>query len=125
MRITVNEARWYLEHPSQQKWSMAAPDELPESGVEYYARDGVCGMFHPGMWPSVWMAHVAVSPLAWGKTVSPAKALLREFARDHGPELVIAWMDETNRAVLAFARRIGFTQYGRMGCGVICMEWRP
>lgn len=114
MKITVDEAREYFAHASQQKASLITPDQLPENGVLYYALEGVCAVFHDAHWPGVAMAHYAVKPEAWGRTVEPAKAILREFAVEYEPEAIIGWTSESNRAALAFARRLGFREYGRL-----------
>lgn len=114
MKITVDEARAYFAHPSQQKASMITPDQLPETGVIYYAKDGVCVCFHDAHWPRVVMAHYAVKPEVWGKAIGPARAILAAFRADHQPEAIIGWTAETNRAAVAFARRLGFEEYGRL-----------
>lgn len=114
MRITVDEARVYFAHPSQQKASLITPDALPERGVIYYATGGVCGCFHDAHWPGVVMAHYGVLPEAWGSTVAAGKAILRQFAADYEPQAIIGWTDESNRAALAYARRLGFEEYGRL-----------
>lgn len=131
MRISVNEARQYWAHHSQQEKSFIHPDELPDDeAFQYWALDGVCGVFHGAMWPGVWMAHYGVMPEVWGKATRPAKAILSAFWGEENPELIIGWTDETNRAALAFARRIGFKENGRMNLpnGAVIMQeysqWR-
>lgn len=128
MKITVDEARAFFAHGSQQKASSITPDDLPADGVEYWACDGVCGLFHLSHWPGVWMAHYGVKPEAWGRTKEPALRVLSAFWAAKQPELIIGWTAETNRAAIAFARRLGFTQYGRMDLpsgSVVCQQWRP
>ena len=127
MRITVDEAREYFRHPTQQKASLITPDALPETGVLYYALDGVCVCFHDAHWPGVVMVHHAVKPSAWGHTVEPAKAILRQFWKEHEPEAIIGWTDQKNRMALNFARRVGFVEYGRLvlpSGTVIQQEWQ-
>lgn len=128
MRISVEEARKYLEHPSQQKGCDALPTDLPEEGVEYWAKGGICGMFHTAQWPNVWQAHYAVMPSQWGKLVQPAKDVLMEFWEARQPSLILAFTDEQNRAALAFAKRIGFKPVGNLAPttgGVLISEWKP
>lgn len=107
MIIDVEEARDYFLDSSQQIQGIT-PETLPESGVEYWANEGVCGMFHLAPWPRVWMAHYAVKVEAWGKTVAPAKRILAEFWGSRQVDRIIGWTPETNRAALFLSRRLGF-----------------
>lgn len=125
MKITVDEAREYLRHKSQQIMG-ATPENLPSDGVKYYAHGPVCGMFHRTFWPGVWMAHYAVKPEGWGFLTTPARAVLNEFLEAEGPERIIGWTPESNRAAMAFARRLGFVEDGRMplpGGAIIMQGW--
>lgn len=124
MKISAAEARRYFDHPTQA--APGLPDEFPEDGIEYRAESGVCLIFHPALWPGVWMVHVAVNPAAWGKVDAPARRLLTQFQDEFGPERIVAWVEEQNRACLALTRRLGFTQYGRLGlqAPVVMLEWR-
>jgi len=128
VRITANDARTYWAHHSQQEKSAIMPDDLPDSDdFQYWARDGVCGVFHRLPWPDVWMAHYGVKPEAWGRTTKPARAVINEFWEAEQPALLTGWTLETNRAALSFARRIGFTEIGRMNLesgAVIMQEYR-
>lgn len=125
----MDEAREYFRHHSQQKASGITPESLPErEDVQYWALDGVCGVFNRAHWPGVWMAHYGVKPEAWGKTRKPAVELLNMFWASEKPELIIGWTAESNRAALAFARRIGFRVHGEMNLPtgkVIEQSWRP
>lgn len=114
MRISVEAARAYFTHPSQRRGAMIAPNDLPAEGVEYWAKDGVCLIFHDAPWPGVIMVHVGALPSAWGRADEPAKAILRAAWDYYRPARIVAWMKESNRAVLAFAKRTGFTVDGRM-----------
>jgi hypothetical protein len=114
VKITAAEAREYFAHESQRRGNMIDPADLPETGVEYWARDGVCGMFHRSFWPDVWMVHHAVKPEAWGRADAPAKAILRAFWTEKKPRRIIGWTLEGNRAAVAFARRVGFAVDGKM-----------
>jgi RimJ/RimL family protein N-acetyltransferase len=71
------------------------------------------------------MGHYAVKPEVWGKTIKPAKAILREFWEAENPQLIIGWTDESNRQALNFARRLGFKEIGTMRNGVVTQEWTP
>ena len=113
MKITVDEARQYLAHPSQQIMD-ARPETLPVEGVEYYAVGPICGMFHRDHWPGVWMAHYAVKPEGWGLLTAPAKQILNEFWEAERPERIVGWTPASNRAALAFSKRIGFVVDGEM-----------
>lgn len=126
-RITVDEAREYFSHPSQQKGAQITPDALPGDPFEYWACGGVCGVFHPDHWPGVWMAHYGVMPWAWGRTTKPARAILQTFCDTHDPAQIIGWTDAANRAALSFARRIGFRETGRISLpdgAVVMTEFR-
>lgn len=128
LRITVDAAREYLGEKLQQRASMIDPVDLPEEGVEFFAKDGVCGMFHAAHWPRVFMAHYAVKSEAWGKTTGPAKEILMEFWKYKKPKLIIGWTDSENRAALSFARRIGFRKTGQLDLPdktIIQQSWRP
>lgn len=123
MRITREAAREYFAHPSQQ--IDVNPESLPGDPVQYWAQDGVCVMFHPSFWPGVWMAHYAVKPEVWGKTVSPALEILSAFWNACEPDLIIGWTDERNRQAISFSRRLGFKEIGTMQNGVVTQEWTP
>ena len=128
MRIMASEARAYFDHETQRRAGMIDPQDLHDDGIEYFAEGGICGAFHRAHWLGVWMAHYGVKPNAWGSLVAPARAVLSEFWDDKKPDLVIGWTDEKNRAAIAFARRIGFIENGRMTLpsgAVIMQEWRP
>lgn len=107
---------------------MVHPDQLTDDGFEYYALDGVCGVFHPAMWWGLYMAHYGVLPSAWGRTTEPGKAILRQFWEDRQPEKIIGWTDSRNRAALSYARRLGFREYARLKLSestIVQQEWTP
>lgn len=123
MKISVDEARAYFDHPTQRKGCMIDPADLPGEPFQYWALDGVCGVFHPDHWPGVWMGHYGVKPEAWGQAVHPAKRILRAFCEAERPDLIIGWTAAENRAANAFVRRLGFRETGRMTTrnGVVVM----
>lgn len=128
MRIGVDEARKFFEHPSQQKGCMITPETLPEEGFEYWEKGGICGAFHRAPWPNVWMAHYGVIPSQWGKLSEPAKDVLMEFWAHHNPDLIMAMTAKTNRAAVSFAKRIGFKVVGSLSAesgDVVITEWKP
>lgn len=111
MRISVDEARAFWDHPSQ----TASPDELPDDPVyQYWAVGGVCGVFHPLPWPGVWLGHYGVKPNVWGKSIAPARQVIAEFLEAEKPERLMGWTKEENRAAISFARRLGFVECGAM-----------
>ena len=112
MRIGLEEARQYWAHPSQADRGYTGAD-LPEWG-DYWAEGGVCLMVHQSLWPGVLMAHLGVKPEAWGKAVEPVRRLLGEIMESEKPERIIAWVPESNRAVIALLWRIGAVQDGGM-----------
>lgn len=114
MRISVEEAKPYFDHPTQRRASIITPETLPVTGVVYYAIGGVCGCFHDAHWPGIIMAHYGVKPEAWGETVPAGKEILWMFADDYQPKAIIGWTDADNRAALSYARRLGFKEYGRL-----------
>lgn len=100
------------------------PETLPDEGFEYWADGPVCLVFHPAMWPGVWGVHVAIKPDGRGRAVEPAKRLLSQFWASHGASRIVAWIDETNRAVNAYADRCGFVNDGAFP-GIIMKGWTP
>ena len=125
-RIGANEARGFFAHRSQQIGFL--PGELPDDpAFEYWACGPICGVFVFGLWPSVWNAHYGVKPEGWGRLKEPATAVLSAFWDAKGAELITGWTPERNRAALAFAKRVGFFEYGRMplpGGDVILQGWK-
>lgn len=111
MRITVDEARAFFADPSQQIMG-ATPDKLPGDPVEYWARGDVCWIFHQAFWPGVWMAHFAMKPEGRGRSTEDAKAVLHEFWNEKQPLRLIGWTPASNRAALAFTRRVGAVRDG-------------
>lgn len=126
-RIGVEDARVYFAHPTQQEGCKVRPDDLPAE-FEYWAQGPVCGVFHTMPWPGVWQAHYGVKPEGWGHTREPALAVLRAFWAAHEPARIVGWTDESNRAALAFSRRLGFVVDGVMPTpngNVILQGWQP
>ena len=125
MRITVDAARGYFRHPSQRVLE-TTPDNLPDVGFEYWASGPLCIVFHPSLYPDVWMGHTAAKPEGWGLLVPHAKKLINEFWDEKMPHRIIGWTPEKNRAALAFVRRAGFVVDGRLplpGGAVIMSGW--
>lgn len=60
------------------------------------------------------MVHFAVKPEGRGVALPHAKALLHEFWEDREPMRIIGWTPSNLRAAIAFARRAGFVEDGRM-----------
>lgn len=126
MKITRTEALPFFAHPSQCK-GFEAQDIPADDVAEYWARGPLCCVFVFGLWPRVWNVHIAAKPEGWGKLVSHGKAVLRAFCAAHDVDLITGWTPETNRAALAFARRVGFVEHGKMPTkeAVILQHWRP
>lgn len=116
MRISVDAAREYFAHPSQQVFGIT-PDTLPDDPFEYWADGPVCSIVHMAPHPGVWMCHLTVKPEGWGKAIPHAKALLREFWEERQPKRLIGWTPSHLRAAVAFTRRVGFVEDGRMNLG--------
>ena len=123
--MTPAEAAPYFAHPSQRRANMLVGD-MPNH-CQYLARDGVCLAFHSQFWWGVWQVHIGVLPEAWGKTVEPVKAILAAFWEEQQPTRIVAWMKESNRAVVALAKRAGFEIDGRLDLAepVLMMGWTP
>lgn len=113
MRITVDEARGYFSHPSQQLHGIT-PDKLPGEPFQYWAQGPVCGVFHPSFWPGVWAGHIAVKPQAWGRTTEPARRIIQAFLEEQKPARLVGWVDESNKHMLRLARRLGFRKDGEI-----------
>lgn len=124
MRITPAEAQAFYAFPCQRRASMLAGD-LPTKGVEYWAHGPVCGAFHDAHWPGVLMGHFAVKPHAKGFADEPARCILREVWSHHKPARITGWMKQSNRAGLAFVRRLGFQIDGIMPLAepVVIIGW--
>lgn len=123
MKITVEDARQYFAHPSQQVLG-ATPETIPEDGCEYWAHGPVCLVFHATAAPDVWMVHLAVKPEAWGQLTASTERLLCAFWTEKQPLRIVAWIGEQRRAAISFARRVGFTVDGHLP-GTVMMGWRP
>lgn len=108
-------------HPSQQVQGIT-PDCLPEEGCEYWADGPVCMLFHATAAQRVWMVHLAVLPEARGRLVAPALRVLRGFWGHHQPHLIVAWIEETRRPAIAFAKRLGAREHGRIP-GTVMLDW--
>jgi RimJ/RimL family protein N-acetyltransferase len=112
-QIDVHEARTFFGHPSQQLGF--TPDEIPEDEpIEFWASGPICGAFVYGLWPGVWQAHYGVKPEGWGHLIKPATDVLCSFWDARGAQRIIGWTEASNRPAIAFARRLGFVEDGRM-----------
>lgn len=123
MKITVDEARPYFAHKSQQSFGITEND-LPD-WMEYRAEGNVCLAFQSMPWPGVWMVHIMVKPDAWGNTTDPAKRLLHAFWNEAQAAHVVTWIPTNNRAAIALARRVGGRLEGQMANGIDMYGWRP
>lgn len=125
-QVSVDVAREYFAHTSQQLGFL--PEDIPDDQpLEFWACGPICGVFAYGLWPGVWTAHYGVKPEGWGKLKEPATAVLSAFWDAHDAQLITGWTEESNRAALAFAKRLGFFEYGRMplpGGDVILQGWK-
>ena len=126
MRINADQARQYFWHPSQ-RVGTATVDMMTDDGFAYYAESGVCLAFNDVPWPGVIMCHVGAMPGAWGRAVEPAKRMLAQAWSEYGPERIVFWIPEQNRAAIAFAKRCGGEMDGRMNMGnpITMMGWTP
>lgn len=118
MRIDPGAAGIFWSHPSQ-----GGPVDLPEWAV-YFAKSGVCLAFHPGPLVGPWFVHVGVNPKAWGLIDQPVRDLLAEFSAEFSPSEVVAWVPSKNRAVIALARRCGFSPMAKTASAELLI-WRP
>lgn len=124
--VKAHEARGFWAHPSQHVGATEA--DLPETGVLYMASGPICAGFRLAGYPGVYFADYGVKPEGWGRLTDPAKEILAEFWRMASPELIIGWTEASNRAALAFAKRIGFRETGQMSLtsgALVAQEWRP
>jgi hypothetical protein len=121
--LTNTEAAPYFAHPSQQRASGVIGE--PEEWMHYRALNDVCGAFHLNLWPGVWMGHIAVKPTGWGRSDQDVTAILQGFATETGAARIIGWVRESNRAMLALCRRVGFEIDGRLPLAepVVMIGW--
>lgn len=121
MKIDVAAAEAFFAHPSQRKAAML-DGPLPD-WCEYRAEAHVCLAFHPAPWPAVWMVHIGVKPEGWGRITDRTRRLLCDFWDEQDPARIVAWIKDSNRAAIALARRVGFTDDGAFP-GVAMMGWQ-
>jgi len=123
VKIPVTDAEAYFAHPSQRRGAML-DGPLPDDAM-YHARSGVCLVFNWTHWPGVLMAHIGVMPSAWGRVTDAAKLLLIEAWREYQPTRIVAWCLESNRAVVALIKRLGFSRDGGIPLvsPVACYGW--
>lgn len=112
MKISVEDARKYWEHPTQHCRGCTG-DDLQE-WADYWADGPVCIMTYEVTWPGVLTAHIGVLPEAWGNAVEPVKRLLEEIWHEQGPERITAHMEEKNRLACKLVERAGAEIDGRM-----------
>jgi hypothetical protein len=126
-QITAREARAFWAHPSQ--WIGGTPDQIPETGVVYWACGPICGGFRDGPYPGVLLADYGAKPEGWGRLTEPARAILRAVWKAYEPQLILGLTESNNRAALAFNRRIGFAPTGLLtlasGQTLTLQGWRP
>ena len=68
------------------------------------------------------MVHLAVLPHERGHLVDPALRLLRAFWMRHTPRCLVAWIEEHRRPAIAFAKRLGAREHGRIP-GTVMLDW--
>ena len=108
MRISVDQAREYFQHPSQQREGVGLmPDQLHDDGVTYYATEHMCLLVHE--YEGEPMVHIAVKPEGWGRLDDPCVTLLTWVQADWNADRLLALIDENNRAVVRMANAVGFT----------------
>ena len=111
MQITAAQAAPFFT--TQRKGAMAGM-ESPPDWLEYYAKDGVCGAFHTAFWPGVIMMHLGAMPESWGRLDNAVQDVINMAIAGRDVHRVIAWVSDENKAVLALARRVGWTIDGRL-----------
>ena len=119
----MEDARDYWRHPSQQVHG-ARPDAIDDNGFVFYADGALCLAFHDMPHQGFVMVHCAMKPEGWGRSDEACRLLLREAWGDLSPHRIVAWVPEASRAVVAFARRVGFVRDGVMP-GIVMMGWTP
>jgi hypothetical protein len=128
-RLTKQQALAFWEHPSQQLLDLQ-PELLPEDSelFKYYAEGPLCGLFHPGTWPGVWVWHIGVKPHGWGKLLEPARAILEYVWNDLNPDRLTTWCYTNNRGAVAMCRRMKFHQDGQFPTPkgeIVMYGWTP
>ena len=112
MKISVEAAREYLRHPSQQLDGVQPGDLVAD--FDYYADGAACLVVHATAKPDIWMVHIMVDPDGWGRLDAKVSGLLREVWQDKKPKRLIAWIEDDRRAAVALVKRIGCTRDGKM-----------
>lgn len=121
--LTAKEAAPYFAHKAHR------PDGIQgevEDWMTFRATDGVCGAFHMHLWPGVWMGHLGALPGTY-RVDDAVRAILAGFADEFKPSRIIGWVAESNRPMIALARRVGFEIDGRLPLArpVVMLGWRP
>lgn len=109
--ITSAQASEYFADKSQQIGGVD-PDNLPDAPFEYWADGPLLGIFYPGPLAGVWMVHLAAKPSGYGKLVTHAHNILRDFGAEKGYPSIMGWTPKRLRAAVAFAKRVGFEMIG-------------
>jgi hypothetical protein len=123
-QISAAEARQYFWHPAQLVGDGSVAD-MRDDGFVYFEQDGVCGAFHDVPWPRIIAAHVGALRSAWGRALAPALAILRYVWGLYQPARIVIWVQQKNRAAVAFAKRLGFVADGLVPLPepVVMMGW--
>jgi hypothetical protein len=124
-QISPGQAREFWADPSQREPGETV-NMLPSVGVDYFACRDLCLAFRQGPYPGVYMVDLGAKPEGWGYLKTPACLILRAFADSRDVDCVMAWTKTTKRAVVSFAKRVGFREVGMMtDPALTILEWRP
>ena len=126
MKISVDAAREYFSHPSQQVLGIT-PDALPDDGFDYWADGALCVVAHIAPHPGLLMVHFAAKPEGRGFLVPSGRRILREIWEEKRPKRLIGWTPVRFRAACAFASRLGFETDGILPLpdgDVVMSGWR-
>lgn len=125
MKIDAREAAEFFRHPSQQFFGFGPDNMLDVPGLHYIADGPACAIWHLGPYPDAWFVHLGVKRDRGLSLVPSCRRIMSEFSELFRPQVVMAWVDDENKAIQALMMRLGFEQQDNLTPGIAAWKWRP